>query len=734
MLATMDMDLSAPRWRRGSRGLWRVLRSSAPGRRASSILFGLIVGAAAAPFAGWRISAVWFTALVALILAAQAYTDRPRRDDQAAEGEFNPFTWLIILAYSLAAFGLVVFFDTSAQTLGVTLYGVMMFQVLCQDFARPRRLAVNLVAPILSIVAVQMLAATLLVKHGLPWRLITLLATPVVVFHAFRTVQLRLNAARDEAREALAKLSESEARYRLLMDASTDIILQYDPDGVIQFASPSVGQLGYSPSQIVGLNVADLGHPDEREENLVGRAHIVREGRAPGDGRWSYRARKADGEYIWLEGNPAPIRDEAGDIVGVMTAQRDITARRLMEEELREAKRRAEAAAEAKSEFLANMSHEIRTPLTGIIGFSGLLAQIEPMPAQAATYIRRIETSGQSLLSIVDDILDYSKLEAGQVRLDPQPFEVGEFLTQTIDGFSARAALKSIALEQSIASDVPRVVVADSSRLAQVLNNLLSNAIKFTDEGSIRLHVDYDQGLGRLRCAVTDTGVGVAPEKLDKLFKRFSQVDGSVSRRYGGTGLGLSICKSLVELMGGEIEVSSAVGKGSTFAFWIAAQPGEESDLGVDASAPTALDPDRPSRILVVDDLDVNRELIRAILEAAGQTVEEAAGGAEALAAATDRAFDLILMDLQMPGMDGFAAARAIRQQSTLNRQSPIVALSANVLPEHVRASAAAGMNDHIGKPIMPAVLLGAVARWAGVRLDEDWAETSPPSRVGSNG
>ena len=720
MRAIVDRDSSAPRWRRTAQGLWRSLTSGAPRSRTAGILFALIVGAAIAPFAGWLISAVWFAVVGSLTFAAKAYAVRPRPDGQDAAGEFNPFTWLISLAYSLAAFGLVVFFDTSAQTLGVTLYGVMMFQILCQDFARPRRLAANLVAPIASIVAVQAFAAMLLLKHGLPWRLITLLATPLVVFHTFRTVQLRLNAARDEAREALARLSESEARYRLLMDSSTDIILQYDPAGVIQFASPSVSRLGYSPSDVVGRNMADFSHPEELAENLDGRAHVMREGRAPRDGRWQFRARKADGDYIWLEGNPAPIRDQAGNIVGVMTAQRDITARRRMEEELLEAKLRAEAAAEAKSEFLANMSHEIRTPLTGIIGFSGLLAQVEPMPAQATTYIRRIETSGQSLLSIVDDILDHSKLEVGQVSLDPQPFEVTEFLTQTLDGFSARAALKSIALEPRIAGDVPHVIAADSSRLAQVLNNLLSNAIKFTERGSVRLDVDYDEALGRLRCAVSDTGVGVAPEKLDKLFKRFSQVDGSVSRRYGGTGLGLSICKSLVELMGGEIQVNSVVGEGSTFAFWIAAQRAEESDLLAGACAPTALEQDRPSRILVVDDLDVNRELIRAILEAAGQTVEEAVGGAEALAAATDRAFDMIFMDLQMPGMDGFAAARAIREQSALNRHSPIVALSANVLPEHIHASAAAGMNDHVGKPIMPAVLLGAVARWASVRLDDD--------------
>jgi CheY-like chemotaxis protein len=247
-----------------------------------------------------------------------------------------------------------------------------------------------------------------------------------------------------------------------------------------------------------------------------------------------------------------------------------------------------------------------------------------------------------------------------------------------------------------------------------VVLNLLTNAIKFTDAGTVRLRVGHDVLTNRLRVAVSDTGSGIPEDRLDRLFQRFSQVDGSVSRRHGGTGLGLSICKALVELMGGEIGVRSEEHAGSTFSFWVAALPAgaDRPDL-MELQALEAADAER-ARILVVDDLEANRELIRAVLEAAGHAVEVAAGGAEAVEAVIQGEFNLIFMDLQMPGMDGFAAARAIRGLGAAGRLTPIVALSANVLTEHVHASAAAGMNDHIGKPIVARELLGAVARWTG--------------------
>jgi CheY-like chemotaxis protein len=274
-------------------------------------------------------------------------------------------------------------------------------------------------------------------------------------------------------------------------------------------------------------------------------------------------------------------------------------------------------------------------------------------------------------------------------------------------------------LEVRIADTAPGYVLADCGRLRQVLSNLLSNAIKFTERGSVLIHARHDAGTETLEISVTDTGVGIDPGQLELLFQRFTQADGSISRRYGGTGLGLSICRQLTGLMGGEIRAASTPGAGSAFTF----------DIRAPASNPPVLQtlqdaaeeaPEESLNILVVDDLDANREIVRALLEATGQRVHEAAGGAQAVSLAVRQTFDLILMDLQMPGMDGFATTRAIRRLSPENSTTPIIALSANVLPEHVDEAERAGMNDHIGKPIVPAKLFAVLNRWAGVRVSPD--------------
>jgi CheY-like chemotaxis protein/anti-sigma regulatory factor (Ser/Thr protein kinase) len=280
---------------------------------------------------------------------------------------------------------------------------------------------------------------------------------------------------------------------------------------------------------------------------------------------------------------------------------------------------------------------------------------------------------------------------------------------------AAQAAAKGLDLRARLDVDLPASLEADSSRARQVLLNLLTNAIKFTDAGAVTVLASYLAGEQRLRLAVADTGCGVPHDKLDRLFERFSQVDGSVSRRHGGTGLGLAICKNLVELMGGEIEVESAQGAGSTFSFTIPA-PLTVARRQREAAAPmdlAAADSD-PAHILIVDDLPANRELVRVLLEAMGHTVKEVSNGDAAVAAAMGTRFDLILMDLQMPGTDGAAATRRIREASELNRRTPIVALSANVLADQVAQCHAAGMNDHIAKPIKLEELVEKVARWAG--------------------
>jgi signal transduction histidine kinase/CheY-like chemotaxis protein len=412
-----------------------------------------------------------------------------------------------------------------------------------------------------------------------------------------------------------------------------------------------------------------------------------------------------------MESNPSPIRDAEGRVTGVITVQRDITARRAMEDELRRKHAQAEAATVAKSEFLANMSHEIRTPLTAVTGFAGLLRSMPGMPDKARAYVDHITNGAQALLAIVNDILDFSRLEAGQIELNPQPFDPALFLRQTIELVRNEALRKDLDLSVELEDDMPGLVTADSGRVGQVLLNLLNNAVKFTDEGEIVVSLSYNRAAGgSLRFEVADTGVGIPLGQSGRLFQRFTQVDGSTTRQYGGSGLGLAISKGLVEMMGGAIGVDSELGRGSTFWFTVpAAEAFAEAQTYEPEACPVGFG---PTRVLVVDDVPVNRELVSAILAPFGLQLTEAANGVEAVEAADREAFDLIVMDLQMPVMDGFAATRAIRAASTLNRTTPILALSANVLPAHVEACREAGMDDHVAKPISAEALLSKIALW----------------------
>ena len=524
-----------------------------------------------------------------------------------------------------------------------------------------------------------------------------------------------------DAHDRQAALLESEARFRMLADHTTDIVVWTAPNAHILYASPSVRRLGYSPEDLTGRLSLDFVHADDQAGSTELLRNVFADEKSDGVIRGEFRFRTKDGDWVWLEGYPTAIRNDAGRPTSAVTNFRDVTLRRRLEEDLIQAKQRAEAAAEAKSEFLANMSHEIRTPLTGIIGFSNLLISLPDLSGTAASYARRVATSSRALLEVVNDILDFSKLEVGQIEADPQIIELRPLLEDAVENFASQAAEKNLSLRLLIDEDCPPHLFLDGGRLRQILNNLVSNALKFTEAGSVTVNGAYDRAMARLFLAVTDTGVGVPEDKIGRLFQRFSQVDGSITRRYGGTGLGLSICRQLTALLGGEISVKSQQGKGSTFEFWIPAPEASSAGHGLPGVADEVEHGDfsDPMRILVVDDLSTNRELVRALLEAIGQDVEEADSGAAAVSAAMTRPYDLILMDLQMPGMDGFAAAKAIRALESENCLTPIVALSANVLPEHLAASAEAGMNDHIGKPISPAALIGALQKWAGVRLGD---------------
>jgi PAS domain S-box-containing protein len=517
---------------------------------------------------------------------------------------------------------------------------------------------------------------------------------------------LPIGATLAERRQVKARLAASEARYRLLADSMTDITVLLEADATITYVSPSVRRLGYEPEEVVGRRTLEFVHPDDRE--AVVRA-LTTGAPVGGTGRLEYRVLTKAGDVVWLEGSPTLLRDEAGNLTNMVTTYRDVTARRRLEEDLVAAKSLAEAAAEAKSEFLANMSHEIRTPLTGVIGFAELLDAMPGLPPEAELCVRRIAVASQSLLAVVNDVLDFSKLEAGQVDLAPHPFDPARLTRDAVEIVAGQARDKGLALDLRLDPSLPAFVLADSGRLRQVLLNLVGNAVKFTDTGSVRVSVSHiADAAPRLVFAVSDTGPGIPADRLGRLFQRFSQIDGSSGRQYGGAGLGLAICHELTRLMSGYICVESEVGQGSTFRFEIAAPI---ADAGADAEDPVT-DGGHEATILVVDDVAVNRELVRAMLTPLGYKIVEAASGLEALDLCAGGAFDLILMDLQMPVMDGLTTTRAVRALGPGFQLTPILAISANVLEKHLAACDEAGMDDHIAKPIRAAELVTKVQQW----------------------
>jgi PAS domain S-box-containing protein len=692
------------RVRRWAGEAWRAITAaSATDGMAGRLVTTFIVFAAALPYAAWPLPTGWLAGMLALIAAERLWATRASNDPD----EINPGDWLLSAGYSAAAFYLVLLFNGPAQTLGVTLYGVAMFQTLARDHDRPRRLAANLVAPVASLIAVQLAAAGLIVARGRPWELITLAASPYVVFRTVRIVHENLDRSRRLERRALEQLAESEARYRLMADNSPDVIIRYDLKGRIEYLSPAARLYGAAPAAFVGRNVRDFLDPAYWARNDAFLQAVARGDTLPRGAQNIWQSLMPNGRAVFFEGATSPITAGDGEVVGAIAVLRDVTRRQALEDELRRKSTEAEAATVAKSQFLANMSHEIRTPLTGVIGFAGLLKSMGDLPADARRYAERIHKSADALLSVVNDVLDFSKLEADQMDLDPRPTDPSALVEDTVDLIRHRAAEKGLEIDIH-GTAMPATVLADAPRLRQVLLNLLTNAVKFTDRGAISIEAHH--AAGELAVSVRDTGPGVPAQLAGRLFQRFSQVDGSNARQHGGTGLGLAISKALVELMGGQIGMQSEPGRGSTFWFRVPAPATEAPrQAGPECGAGVML---KPVRVLVVDDVAVNRELVGAILSAFDADVHEAASGAEAIEASAATAFDVILMDLQMPEMDGLAATAAIRGRPGPNSGTPIVALSANVLPAQVEACLAGGMNDHVAKPIDAAELLSKVAMW----------------------
>lgn len=373
----------------------------------------------------------------------------------------------------------------------------------------------------------------------------------------------------------------------------------------------------------------------------------------------------------------------------------------------------AERASLAKTDFLAAMSHEIRTPLNAVIGFTDLLAQSEDLAPIQRRHAEFARNAGSALLTVVDDILDFSKVEAGAIELEARPFSPSALVETGLSIVRDLATRKGLAVRVEIDPALPEWLVGDEDRLRQILLNLLNNAVKFTRHGSVTLRAEHHGSTAvgeRVRFSVTDTGIGIPPEKQSRLFERFSQVDSSVTRDFGGTGLGLAICKRLVELMEGTIGVSSQDGAGATF--WVSLTLPRGSAATASTVAPVRLAPRRTGHILLVEDVELNQELARLVLEAAGHSVAVVGDGAAAVMAVRDGDFDLVLMDVQMPGMDGMTATRTIRDLKSPAARIPVIAMTANVLPDEVSRFRQAGMDDHVGKPFDRATLYATIDRW----------------------
>ncbi|PCK32977.1 MHYT domain-containing protein [Pseudoalteromonas piscicida] len=510
-------------------------------------------------------------------------------------------------------------------------------------------------------------------------------------------------------------LIEQEARYRTLLNNMPGVAFRcrIDDQWSMSFVSPIVEQLtGYRAEEFIAGHV----HFDDlivEEDKSISR-DVVEQALQCGEGSYSqeYRILHKSGHIKWVLDKGSFEYDQAGRVEGIAGVLLDISERKNMEDELRAAKSIAESAAASKQAFLANMSHEIRTPMNAILGFSEVLKESELQPEQSK-HVNTILTSAKALLHLLNDILDSAKLEQGKLDLIENDFCISELLDNVVSTFWYQAKKKGLKLDLNMSPHLHQTYHGASDRLRQVLVNLLGNAIKFTSQGGVELTVESSHD-DYLLFKVADTGIGIASDRLDSIFKPFEQADGSMSRRFGGTGLGTTISRQLVELMGGKIWAHSELGKGSTFYFTVPLQKIAAFTVAQDMHVTLP-----PLVILVADDIPQNTELLTLLLSKQGHTIDIANDGLKAIEKAKSQQYDLILMDIHMPDCDGLEATRAIRafEQNAGRPETPIIALTASVLGEDRAAAKAAGMAAFASKPVVIEDLTRTIAETLNINI-----------------
>lgn len=460
---------------------------------------------------------------------------------------------------------------------------------------------------------------------------------------------------------------------------------------------------GYTTTELLGLRLGDIlcGDSDAAQHQLINESRAKAQNKQPYS--IEVQAKKKDGTMVWLSIATTPVVNEAGKLERQIDLITDITQRKQIEREMMDAKEQAMQLSEAKEMFLSVMSHEIRTPLNAVIGMTHLLMENDPKPTQVED-LNILKFSAENLLNIINDILDFTKIETGNLQLELMPFSMKALTTDIVTSLSVNASKRGNELVLLYDEGIPKLVSGDKTRLYQILMNLLGNAIKFTDHGKITLQlrlVDNDQDHVTIHFEVSDDGIGIPEDKLSYIFEAFTQAKTDISRKYGGTGLGLAITKKLLQLYNSEIQVNSVEGVGTCFSFALiffkSSLIGNGGELIIEPEAFTG------KRILVVDDNEINVLIAKRILGKFGLNIDAAFNGEEAIVKVKDQRYDLVFMDIKMPGMDGFETTRVIRSQpEDYFKIVPIIALTASTLQKEYRKFKESGMNGHILKPFKP--------------------------------